>query len=90
METTVKPKRKPGLNIEEMDGELILFSPRTTKVLYFNPTASVIWQLCDGEHTLGEIVDLLAAAYPDAAEKMLAQVEGTLQVFLENETIKLI
>jgi coenzyme PQQ biosynthesis protein PqqD len=47
--------------------------------LELNPTAASIVQLCTGEHTLGEIVGLLAEKYPAQPR---AAIEGETQEFL--------
>ncbi len=47
----------------EIDGDISLYDPHTEQVTVLNGTASDVWRVCDGEHSLGEIVDLLARAY---------------------------
>ena len=47
-----KPRRKTDYRLEQLDGEMVLYHPSETKILYFNQTASLIWQLCDGERTV--------------------------------------
>lgn len=47
--------------------------------LELNPTAAHIVQLCTGEHTVGEIVGLLAEKYP---AQPLAAIEGQTEEFL--------
>ena len=87
---TDKPKRNPQYRLETIDGELLLFNPWQTKMLYCNPTASIIWQICDGQQTLQEIINLLVDAYPDAGkEAITADVNETLQQFLEQRAIQI-
>ena len=83
-----KPCRRPGYCLEALDNELLLFHPAQAQIMYCNETASVIWQLCDGQHTTQEIVALLAAAYPEAAEIMAGDVETTLQQFSQHGAIE--
>lgn len=83
-----KPCRKPGYCLETIDNELLLFHPAQSQIMYCNETASVIWQLCDGQHTTQDIVALLAAAYPEAAEVMPGDVETTLQQFSQHGAIE--
>ncbi len=71
-----------------IDDELLLFHPGEGAILYCNPTASLIWQLCDGQHTVQEIAALLGAAFPEAAEAIAADVEATLQQFLRHGAIE--
>jgi hypothetical protein len=90
MNLSAKPKQKPDYNLEMIDGELLLYHLSETKILYFNETASLIWQLCDGQQSVGEIITLLSGAYPEAAETIAADVEDTLQQFLTADCIVLV
>jgi hypothetical protein len=59
---TVGPPR-PTVQVLELDGDISLYDRATSQALLLNATASDVWRLLDGEHTVDEIVDLLAAAY---------------------------
>lgn len=72
------PKQNPAYRLEALDGEVLLYSQDDTRILYCNPSASLIWQLCDGTRTAGEIVATLCAAFPDAAESVPQDVEAAL------------
>ena len=56
--------------------------------MYCNPTASLIWQLCDGQHTVQEITDLLSVAYEQTIQTVAAEVESTLQQFHQHRAIE--
>ena len=81
-----KPHRIPDYRLEEIDGELLLYHPDRTKIIYCNPSASLIWQLCDGQRTAQDIIDLLNTAYnqPDIA----ADVTATLDLFHQHGVIE--
>ena len=83
---TSKPHRIPDYRLEEIDGELLLYHPDRTKIIYCNPSASLIWQLCDGQRTAQDIIDLLYTAYnqPDIA----ADVTATLDLFHQHGVIE--
>ena len=85
-----KPRRKPDYRLEKIDNELLLFHPAQTKIMYCNESASLIWQLCDGQKTPQEIVALLAAAYPEAADGMADDVQATLQQFAQHGAIEFV
>jgi hypothetical protein len=87
MEETAKPKRKPDYRLELLDNELLLYHPTETNIFYFNQTASLIWQLCDGQHSVAEIIELLKEAYPDAADTIPSDVTTTIQQFEEHGCI---
>ena len=89
MEETAKPKRKPDYRLELLDNELLLYHPTDTRIFYFNQTASLIWQLCDGQHKVSEIIQLLSDAYPESDDSIPADVAATLQQFEEHDCIEL-
>lgn len=89
MNLSEKPTQKPGFHLEAIDGESLLYHLGETKILYCNQTASLIWHLCDGRMTVGEIIAVLSEAYPDAAQTMATDVEDTLQQFLNAGCIEL-
>jgi hypothetical protein len=90
MELTSKPRRKPDYRLELLDDEIVLYHPIDTHMLYFNQTASLIWQLCDGERSVDEIIALLSAAYPEAATDIPADVNATLDDFVKQGCIEVI
>ena len=81
-------KRKDDYRLEKVDGELLLYHPGSTKILYCNETASLIWQLCDGTRGEKEIAGTLGEAYPEAAERIAADVRETVQLVLDNEALE--
>jgi len=83
-----RPRRKPDYCLEAIDNELLLFHPARTQILYCNETASLIWQLCDGERSREDIVALLVAAFPQTAEAIAADVVSTLQLFAQHGAIE--
>lgn len=84
-----KPKRKPDYRLEMIDGELLLYHLNETKILYCNQTASLIWNLCDGELTVEAITNLLQDAYPEAADVIADDVQKTLGLFIDHDSIVL-
>ncbi len=88
MPITKKPRHKPNHRLERLDGEILLAHPGTTKTIYLNPTAALVWQLCNGQHTTAEIAELLQDAFPDAEGSIVDEVEVTLQRLLEHEAIE--
>jgi hypothetical protein len=85
-----KPRQKPDFRLEEIDGELLLYHPTNTVIMYCNPSASVIWQLCDGERTVEEIAILLAAAFEQNLEAITTDVESALQLFCKHKAIDML
>jgi hypothetical protein len=76
-----RPYPTPGYHVEELDGEILLFNMSSQKILHTNQTGALVWKLCDGQHTAEEIVQLLQAAYPDAADPISEEVPRVLEAF---------
>jgi hypothetical protein len=58
-----KPNRVGGLEAHEVDDGLVVYQAATDRVHYLNPVASVVFELCTGEHTETEIVEIVGAAW---------------------------
>jgi hypothetical protein len=82
------PKPVAGFQSETLDGETILLHPTRNIIIYSNPTAALIWQLCDGFRTTNEIVELLSAAYPEEQDQIQADVLETIQTLTERGALK--
>jgi hypothetical protein len=84
------PQHKPDYRLEALDDELLLYHPTETKIMYCNQTASLVWQLCNGERSGEEIADLLRNAYPDTAASIADDVAATLQQFADHGAIEFV
>jgi predicted DNA-binding protein (MmcQ/YjbR family) len=82
--TDLVPVPIGDLKVEAIEGELLLYHPRQTKAVYLNPTAAVIWSLCDGHRSVHEIIELIGESYPDAKPTLTEEVLSTLRVLEEN------
>lgn len=83
------PQPAEGFELEEIDGEILLYSPASTRSVYLNSTASLIWRLCDSKQSVGQIVDQLRDAFPDAADAIEDDVKRSIELFVENEAMQL-
>ena len=73
----VMPQQKAGLEIKEIGGETLLIDGEDIHVL--NPTAALIWKLCDGAHTLDDMAAALGAEYEIPADHdVMVDIERTL------------
>ncbi|OGO04183.1 MAG: hypothetical protein A2Y73_05200 [Chloroflexi bacterium RBG_13_56_8] len=51
VEVLLRPARKLGVKSKDIGGELVLYEIDGEQIHILNPTAQLIWELCDGEHT---------------------------------------
>ncbi len=89
MDLDRKPCRSAALHTETMEDELLLYDPSGTRIIQLNPTAALIWQLCDGQRRVEEIVALLQAAYPESAGSIAEDVQEILAAWVEAQCIQL-
>lgn len=89
MEPQDKPTRNAGYRMETVDEDVMLFHPGKTQIHYLNPTAALIWQLCDGQRTTDELIRLLVESYPDASAEIPADVHDTLQDLINKGCLSL-
>lgn len=85
-----KPKTIEDFKLEEIDGEILLYSPKATQSIYLNPSASIIWQMCSGEFSTQEIIEALQQQFPENKEAIEADVSETLHKLLEAQAIELL
>jgi len=83
------PQPTAGFQLEEIEGEILLYSPSSTRSVYLNTTASLIWRLCDGKQTVGQIVRQLRDAFPDAESAIEEDVTNSIALFVENNAMRL-
>jgi Coenzyme PQQ synthesis protein D (PqqD) len=61
------PKPVADVEMEVIEGEVLLYHPRQTRVVYLNQTAALVWGLCDGNRSVGEIIRVIEESYPDTS-----------------------
>ena len=49
------------MTVQEVDNEIILYDGKTARANVLNHTAAVIWKLCDGKSSVGEIAQRASA-----------------------------
>lgn len=83
-----RPCPVPGYQVELLDNEFLLFHPNNRVIFRSNGTGALIWELCDGERTITEIITLLRTNYPQAASQIPQDVLNTLQTFAQHGAIQ--
>jgi len=77
--TDHRPKQAGYLNEYEGEDALIVYDSRTGVCYQLNPSAAVIWRLCDGTNQVSDIVDQIKQVYnldSDVAEADVRKVLG--------------
>ena len=61
-----------------MDGAIVAYLPDTDRVHYLNHTGAMIFELCNGRHTVEEIVRIIQVAF-DLAAPPAPEVQALLE-----------
>ncbi len=85
----MRPVPAAGLHVAEIDGELVLLHEGGERVVYCNPSAALVFRLCDGQRSDAEIVALLAEAYPESAQELPGDVARALQQLADGGCVRL-
>lgn len=78
-----KPKARDDLALVELDGEAVVYAEESGAVHHLNPTATVVFALCDGTATVEEIVRDLSGAFGVDAAQIEPEVRQLLREFRE-------
>jgi hypothetical protein len=74
-----RPTRRPELIWRQVDEGMVIVSPTAGQVRVLNPLGTIIWERLDGQHTLGQIEQYLAARHPQIAP---TQIQTDLHHFI--------
>lgn len=73
-----RPKARAECHIRDLAGERIVYEPKTHEVAVLNSTASFIFGLCDGTHTVGDILAQLERRYEAPRARLELDLYATL------------
>ena len=74
------PHRSPKVVSRLLDEEAVLVHPVQGKVRVLNPVGARVWELADGQRTLGDIIQAIAMEY----QVDVAHVEDEVPAFCED------
>ncbi|HID95241.1 MAG TPA: radical SAM protein [Candidatus Latescibacteria bacterium] len=76
-----KPLKRGDLVFRELEGEGILFDPKTGSMHSLTKTALLIWNLCDGRHSLKQIADHILERFEAEPDQVRGDVKETVGRF---------
>lgn len=85
----LRPRRSDDVLLADLDDEILIYHPEWMTAFALNSTAFSIWQLCDGERTIAQIVELLQEAYPAQAATLPAEVETSVRTLSTHGVVEL-
>ena len=83
------PSQVEGYELQKTACCYFLKEEESKNLVKLNDTSALIWQVCTGEWSVGEIIDVLMESYPDAADGMQDDVFRTLNQLQEEGVIQL-
>jgi len=75
------PARRKEVRDYQIDGEAVLFDPKTRKMYLLNQTALTVFRRCDGLTTMRQVAESLTNTYHVAMDSALDHVEHLVGVF---------
>jgi len=80
----LKPKVRADLVVVEVDGEAVVYDPLDVMLHHLNPTAAVVFKLCDGSGTVRELSEDMAEVLGLPVNTVLRQVRRVVSQFKES------
>ena len=77
-----RPVWCPGVEASEVVDEIVLHQPDQSRAFALNTSATLIWRLCDGQHTVHEMGTILASECGTPAAELVADVNRAVSEML--------
>lgn len=75
------PQRNPHLLTHQLQDELVLYNSRQDVAHTLNATALLVWQCCDGEHEVEDIISKVRTRYNVPPEAVRQDIQNLLNKF---------
>ena len=83
----LRARRKQGLKLRTLDGEVLVYDPETTRASCLNRFAAEVLERCDGEHAPAEIAEDLPFENVDPRLVMLTLADLQKAQLLEPDAV---
>jgi hypothetical protein len=79
MNSTARPERVGEVWTRLEGDETAIFEPVSQRLIRLNASARAIWELCDGETEVTEVVEALVELTGRPEEEVTSEVDATLE-----------
>ena len=79
--SAIKPEVRNDLDVVEIDGEAVIYDKRTGGVHHLNTTAALVFSVCDGTGTVGDLAADIGAVYGVSSDAVERQVRTLVRRF---------
>ena len=73
------PVTRDDASIADVGSDTMVYSVSLTTMVQLDQTGALIWKLCDGRRSVGEIISLLSEAFPDSASRIQSDVYEAIE-----------
>jgi hypothetical protein len=77
----VKPRARDDLTVVELDGEAVIYDEESHDLHHLNPTATIVFGLCDGTSTMKEMSVDIAEAFEVPVGEVEPEVRALIRRF---------
>lgn len=83
-----KPQKREDIKIESIEDGSVVYDPLNDEVFLLNNSASVILEMCDGNFTIKEMIDIVSITLNIEKEKVLQDTIKIINEFIKKNIIK--
>ncbi|MEO0232169.1 MAG: PqqD family peptide modification chaperone [candidate division WOR-3 bacterium] len=83
-----KPQKREDLKIENIEDGSVVYDPLNDEVFLLNNSASVILNMCDGNFTIKEMIDIISETLNVEKEKISQDTIKIINEFIKKNIIK--
>lgn len=84
-----KPIKKSDLILKDLGDEFLIYSAENKELHVINQTARLIWEMCDGEHSVNDMESEIRAHFSVPQEmSIVTDIRNTINTFQEKGLLK--
>ena len=73
-----RPRTAPGAHVRDLEDEKVVYDPATHEIVVLNATAALIFELCDGDLSVAQILEELKRRFDAPADVLCRDLHATL------------
>ena len=77
----MRPRVRADLAVVELDGEAVVYDERSSQLHLLNPTATLVFKLCDGSVTVKELAADMADVFSVPVQDVEREIRALLRGF---------
>jgi hypothetical protein len=85
--TESRPQRRDRVLTQNAAGTLVLLDLDGGQYYSLDEVSARVWELCDGQHAVGGIVETISAEYDAAAETIYEDVVAFIEEMLDEKLL---